>query len=201
MDDQTCLINLPNISMISPLELDLAFTSDPKSLLDGRLNINDFSRLKNCELWSNDFKNWIEFIKANTNLLCPDVVRNNSSFSIGLQLTDDLTISQINARWRKKVEATDVLSFAALDNTIIHPISTYIELGDIIVSVETATIQAMENEHSLNTELRWLVSHGFLHLLGWNHPTDKKLTEMLRCQEKLLEISSEEHYQRDPIMS
>lgn len=187
--------------MINPLDLDLAFKTNPKNLQVGNQDTNDLSRLNSSELWSHDLMNWIIFIKSDTSLLCPDIVRNNSSFSIGLQLTDDLTIAKANARWRNKVEATDVLSFAALDDAIIHPANTCIELGDIIVSVETATIQAMENEHSLDTELRWLVSHGFLHLLGWNHPSEKKLKEMLTCQEKLLEINTKDHHRTDPRMN
>ena len=64
-----------------------------------------------------------------------------------------------------------------------------IELGDIIVSVSTAKRQAKENDHSLQKELRWLVSHGLLHLLGWEHPNIKRLEEMLILQEYLLSIA------------
>ena len=186
--------------MINPIDLDLVFTSDPNQLLPSQQPLKDFHRLKDSQLWNNDLRNWLEFIRSDKNLLCPDIVRNNSSFSMGLQLTDDLTISKINTIWRNKEEATDVLSFAALDNTLVLPANTCIELGDIIVSVPTATIQAMDNEHSLEKELRWLISHGLLHLLGWEHPTEKKLKEMLNCQEQLLNITTEDQHQKDPIM-
>jgi probable rRNA maturation factor len=59
-------------------------------------------------------------------------------------------------------------------------------LGDIIISVDTAQRQALEQNHELNTELLWLASHGFLHLLGWDHPDEGSLTKMLECQARLL---------------
>jgi probable rRNA maturation factor len=41
-------------------------------------------------------------------------------------------------------------------------------------------------EHPLRTELLWLASHGFLHLLGWDHPDEATLEAMLNCQDRLL---------------
>ena len=61
-----------------------------------------------------------------------------------------------------------------------------LELGDIVVSVPTARRQALEQEHGLERELRWLVSHGLLHLLGWDHPDADSLAAMLQKQEHLL---------------
>ncbi len=57
-----------------------------------------------------------------------------------------------------------------------------------MLSVETAEHQAEEQGHSLERELRWLVSHGLLHLLGWDHPDDQSLAAMLALQEHLLDI-------------
>ena len=59
-------------------------------------------------------------------------------------------------------------------------------LGDIIISLETAARQAQQNNHSLTIELAWLASHGLLHLLGWDHPDDARLEEMLAQQANLL---------------
>ena len=84
---------------------------------------------------------------------------------------------------------TDVLAFPALDKDNVFPGSPIIELGDIVVSVPTAKSQALEQNHSLDLELRWLVSHGLLHLLGWDHPDANSLGQMLSLQEQLLAIS------------
>ena len=61
-----------------------------------------------------------------------------------------------------------------------------LELGDIVISLDTAARQAGEHGHSLERELQFLASHGLLHLLGWDHPDDASLAAMLSRQEALL---------------
>ena len=61
------------------------------------------------------------------------------------------------------------------------------ELKSNSLSVETAKKQAAENHHSLGKEICWLVSHGLLHLLGWDHQSSLQLKEMLNFQEQLLQ--------------
>jgi probable rRNA maturation factor len=68
-----------------------------------------------------------------------------------------------------------------------------LELGDIVISVETAARQAPEHGHSLERELLFLASHGLLHLLGWDHPDEASLAAMLAQQEQLLAVTK-----RDP---
>ena len=60
-------------------------------------------------------------------------------------------------------------------------------LGDIVISVDTAHRQAQQQGHPLKTELAWLAAHGFLHLLGWDHPDEDSLNSMLNQQEMLLQ--------------
>ncbi len=84
--------------------------------------------------------------------------------------------------------ATDVLSFAALEGDFLPPSSDALELGDIFVSVETAVRQASFYDQSLGQELRWLVSHGILHLLGWDHSCPESLSHMLTLQEELIKL-------------
>lgn len=113
-------------------------------------------------------------------------------YELSLKFTDDLGIQQLNAQFRFKDAATDVLSFASLETEA--PLCPGDEaeplyLGDIVVSLETADRQAQEQGHALTTELAWLVSHGLLHLLGWDHPDDRQLAAMLEQQRQLLVIS------------
>jgi probable rRNA maturation factor len=61
-----------------------------------------------------------------------------------------------------------------------------LELGDIVISLETAARQAPEHGHDLRQELLFLATHGLLHLLGWDHPDDASLAAMLARQEQLL---------------
>jgi len=62
-----------------------------------------------------------------------------------------------------------------------------LELGDIVISLETAARQAPEHGHSLEQELLFLASHGLLHLLGWDHPDDASLAAMLARQHELVQ--------------
>ena len=105
-------------------------------------------------------------------------------------------MQQLNLQYRQQDRPTDVLSFAALESQmpeIPKGMSDYIEptyLGDIIISQTTAISQAQERDHSLTYELAWLAAHGFLHLLGWDHPDDQSLEAMLAEQDIMLSLIS-----------
>ncbi|WP_138497541.1 rRNA maturation RNase YbeY [Nostoc sp. PA-18-2419] len=137
----------------------------------------------NPETWQNWFHHWLEILQ-------PDIPP-ALSYEIGLRLTDDLQIQELNAQYRQKNQPTDVLAFAALE--VDFPQSAEmlasgpLYLGDIIVSLDTATCQAQQQGHDLPTELAWLAAHGLLHLLGWDHPDEESLERMLEQQVKLLE--------------
>ncbi len=101
-------------------------------------------------------------------------------------LTTDRTIRRYNSRYRRRDEATDVLSFPAQD-----PLSPDVDnpyLGDMMISVETAYRQALERNHSLEREVCTLMIHGWLHLLGLDHELDQgqMRRKELRLQRELL---------------
>ncbi|CAN8067887.1 unnamed protein product [Agarophyton chilense] len=77
-------------------------------------------------------------------------------------LCDDQEISQLNSRWRGIDTTTDVLSFPQND-------PDKVVLGDIVISVETAVKQADERNYDVRNELRVLLVHGLLHLMGYDH--------------------------------
>lgn len=101
-------------------------------------------------------------------------------------LTNDRTIRRLNQRFRNKDKATDVLSFPCASDQDLSFENSY--LGDVVISVETARRQALEKMHPLERELRILVIHGFLHLLGHDHETDQgqMRRKELRLQRELL---------------
>lgn len=132
-------------------------------------------------IWSAYFQTWI----AQPDLGLPPA----TDYEITLRLTDDAEIQRLNAQYRQIDRPTDVLAFAALEDEMTLPAEMDglpLYLGDIIISIETAQKQADVQGHSMEIELLWLASHGFLHLLGWDHPDDQSLTEMLACQDLLL---------------
>ena len=173
----------------SDLELDLAFTGFIPDSLKNYFDRETTNLLTNAELWSTNFKRWMHFVRNNQEMECPEICRKNNAFSLGLNFTDDSCVAKLNEEWRQKKGPTDVLSFPSLDKNTLAKCPHFLELGDIIVSIDTAFKQAKENHHSLADELNWLVSHGFLHLLGWDHPTSASLDRMLCDQEKLINES------------
>ena len=168
------------------LKLDLSFHGPSKTLLEEISEQGSRITLTDADCWELDLREWIQFVRSDQSLICPNLVRETSTVSMGLQLTDDSTVAALNSAWRCKTETTDVLSFPVFDEKVCLPRDQSVELGDIVVSVNQADQQAREHNHSLSHELRWLVSHGLLHLLGWDHPTAEKLNAMLSCQEQLL---------------
>jgi probable rRNA maturation factor len=75
----------------------------------------------------------------------------------------------------------------ALESTSdLEPSGEPLELGDIVISLETAARQAAAADTSLEAELLFLASHGLLHLLGWDHPDAESLAAMLSRQEALI---------------
>jgi probable rRNA maturation factor len=129
--------------------------------------------------WRSWFEKWLSLVDHNLD--------SEKEYEISLILTDDQEIQQLNYQFRRKNQPTDVLAFAALEDEF--PTTDTVDsipLGDIIISVETAKKQAQTQKHSLSIELAWLASHGFLHLLGWDHPDDQSLIAMLTEQQKLL---------------
>jgi probable rRNA maturation factor len=113
----------------------------------------------------------------------------DKTYEINVRLTDDEEIQTLNRQFRHQDKPTDVLSFAALEDDFpeIEEMDA-IALGDIIISLDTASRQANLENHSLEIELAWLASHGLLHILGWDHPDEESLREMLTIQTELLEL-------------
>jgi probable rRNA maturation factor len=79
-------------------------------------------------------------------------------------IADDAELRRLNREFRHKDYATDVLSFPAVGA------GSYI--GDLAISMDRAREQAREFRHSTYVELRILMLHGVLHLLGYDHETD-----------------------------
>jgi probable rRNA maturation factor len=101
---------------------------------------------------------------------------------LSVALVGDGTIRDLNAEWRKKDKATDVLSFPMLDDATAFATSRRAEgarlLGDVIIATPTATRQAKARKATLADEIGVLLSHGVLHLLGFDHGTDDEEREM-----------------------
>ena len=114
----------------------------------------------------------------------------NITLNADILICNDKEIKEMNLQYRNIDKPTDVLSFALFadnpDSRIV--INNEILLGEIIVSAETANKQAEENNKTLEEEIYFLISHGILHLLGFDHPTKASLNFMLKLQNEMLTL-------------
>lgn len=107
------------------------------------------------------------------------------SFDIVLCNNDD--IHRINKEYRNKDRATDVISFAIFADSPLSErfiMDGEINLGEIIVSLDKIEEQSKENNVSFDSELYYLISHGILHLLGFDHQTQEDYNFMVDNQNK-----------------
>lgn len=138
--------------------------------------------------------------------------------SIGLVLTDDRELSTLNARYMGEEQATDVLSFPLLpraafpphegqhvdvrtggaalagEHSFVLPPGQRTHLGDVVVSVERAAVQARTGSGGQTSDVRWsvrhelrlLVVHGTLHVCGWDHALPQEEAAMRAAERRIL---------------
>ena len=118
---------------------------------------------------------------------------------VGLMLTDDTRIAEMNHIHRGLNDPTDVLSFPSVS----YPNGTAkdhtarlrkewdadvgcVHLGDIALSVERARAQAVQYGHSLLREIGFLFAHGVLHLMGYDHLIESECAVMRVMEEDIM---------------
>jgi probable rRNA maturation factor len=94
----------------------------------------------------------------------------NAEIEMGLVITGQEQIQQLNRQYRGKNKPTDVLSFGMAQDTpdFVAPPDGMLHLGEVIISYPQAVIQAKEHKHPVKSEVALLVVHGVLHLLGYD---------------------------------
>ncbi len=105
---------------------------------------------------------------------------------LSVLLTDDATVHGLNREHRHKDAPTDVLSFSQLEGEHVLPGAPRV-LGDVVISMDTAARQAESIGHSLADEVRRLLIHGVLHLLGHDHVNGGTQARKMRAEEERLE--------------
>lgn len=96
---------------------------------------------------------------------------------VSITFVDNLKIKELNKTYREKDEVTDVLSF---------PIDEEL-LGEVIISLPRAVEQAEDYGHSLEREVAFLMVHGLLHILGYDHKNNADKAKMRQAEEEFLE--------------
>jgi len=114
--------------------------------------------------------------------LTPDTILN-------IVFTDNATIHELNKRFLDRDRPTDVLSFNVHTEYLPNELQI---LGDVYVSVEKANEQAENFRVQFQDELERLVTHGILHLIGYEHDDPGQQEEMEALTEKYLAFSEED---------
>ncbi len=166
--------------LISQRELSLR---GKKHLIQTKVNITkQSSKTNNCQSEDCFINSIIEFI----NVKCLAM-----TLEVDIVFCDDAQIKELNTSYRNINSPTDVLSFALFadnpDENFI--IDNQISLGEIIISTETAKRQADEQNKTLDEEIYFLLSHGILHLFGFDHPDEESLEDMLAIQQEMTDFA------------
>jgi probable rRNA maturation factor len=88
-------------------------------------------------------------------------------------ITDDAELQKLNREFRRRNYPTDVLSFPIVCKRAPSGTPSVSSLGDIAISIDRARAQAREFGHTVDDEIRILMLHGVLHLMGMDHERDR----------------------------
>ena len=137
----------------------------------------------NCDAYIKDIENILKLGLKHMNI--------KDSY-ISVVIVDKDRIHEINKTYRNVDKVTDVISFAFEDNAGITPdglrILGEIYLCEIYLCMDKAKEQAVEYGHSNKREICYLVIHGLLHLLGYDHEKEEDKKKMRTKEEEILEL-------------
>lgn len=125
--------------------------------IDINVAAEDWDRLEDLEALTHD---------SVTASLAESGVRLIEGCELSVTFCDDPEIRELNAQWRDKDKATNVLSFPTPGPLEARPL-----LGDIVIAYETVAREAAEQEKTLRDHTAHMIIHGFLHLIGYDHET------------------------------
>ncbi|MFG5921661.1 rRNA maturation RNase YbeY [Sneathia vaginalis] len=109
---------------------------------------------------------------------------NDKTYYVSFMLTNNEVIHKINKEYRGVDRPTDVISFAYNETENVGPVEV---VGDIIISIDKVREQAKEYGHSDKREFFYLLTHGMLHILGYDHIKDDERKIMREKEERYLD--------------
>lgn len=126
-----------------------------------------------------------KLIKELAKIVC-NIEKLEDDHVVSFIIVDNEKIHEINKEYRNIDRPTDVISFANIDS--VENEIPY-ELGDIYISFEKVKEQATSYGHSEYREFAFLVTHGYLHLLGYDHMVKEDEVKMFKRQDEILDIA------------
>ena len=142
----------------------------------------DFSVLDNK--WNETLPNFKKVIKKASNHVFDELVQfKNKDYEISFLMVNNDYIKELNANYRSKDSATNVLSFPMMDGNSLQHENI---LGDIVISIDKILSESLDQKIDTYKYLSKISIHGILHLLGYDHVLDNDYMVMNQLEEKII---------------
>ena len=142
----------------------------------------DFSVLDNK--WNETLPNFKKVIKKASNHLFDELIQfKNKDYEISFLMVNNDYIKELNANYRSKDSATNVLSFPMMDGNSLQHENI---LGDIVISIDKILSESLDQKIDIYKYLSKISIHGILHLLGYDHVLDNDYVVMNQLEEKII---------------
>jgi probable rRNA maturation factor len=110
-----------------------------------------------------------------------------ANYVLAVHLVGPETIRALNEEHRATNSVTDVLSFPLWSSEFVVPVDEPRHLGDVVICYPRAVEQAQEYGHSVEREVAYLLAHGVLHILGYDHEESSEQQRMRQKEEEALQ--------------
>ncbi|MBC8397660.1 rRNA maturation RNase YbeY [Pelagibacterales bacterium] len=142
----------------------------------------DFSVLDNK--WNETLPNFKKVIKKASNHVFDELIQfKNKDYEISFLMVNNDYIKELNANYRSKDSATNVLSFPMMDGNSLQHENI---LGDIVISIDKILSESLDQKIDTYKYLSKISIHGILHLLGYDHVLDNDYVVMNQLEEKII---------------
>ncbi len=134
-------------------------------------------------------KNILQYFLQNSNIFDKSCLAKEKfkTLSFDILYCDRKKTHEMNKEYRKKDYPADIITFAIFaDSEEKFVFDNEINLGEIIISLDNAEQEAQKKGISLKEELKFLISHGIMHLLGFDHKTDEEYNFIVTAQDNAL---------------
>ena len=142
----------------------------------------DFSVLDSK--WNETLPNFKKVIKKASNHVFDELIQfKNKDYEISFLMVNNDYIKELNANYRSKDSATNVLSFPMMDGNSLQHENI---LGDIVISIDKILSESLDQKIDTYKYLSKISIHGILHLLGYDHVLDNDYIVMNQVEEKII---------------
>ena len=142
----------------------------------------DFSVLD--KQWNHSLPNFKKIISNASNNVFDELNQfKDKNYEISFMMVDNKYIKELNANYRSKDSATNVLSFPMIDKNSLKNENI---LGDVVISIDKILSESKDLKIGVDEYLAKISIHGILHLLGYDHVSDNDYEVMNRLEEKII---------------